>query len=389
MFFCGFSASCLGQGAGTGGTAVVSHSPASSTSYNLGGSGNAMLMSQVIDTTNTFPVTGGAGIGTRTPATALEVVGGVDELFTGTEYSGRFSIGYADYTCCGQAAQYMLLAPESTMSSANPTAGLSGTLYCYRGSTLTFNIHQEYRINIQTAYSNTLADVLPLNANSNTLNLYAVTYQGAPYIAINVADISSYGYQITFKGFYWNNVNSVKPQLVLASACTNITTFQSAQSVWSHLIYATASGNIGIGTANPQSLLAVAGLVTAKGVSVTQNNWSDFVFDSTYQRMSLGKVAEYAQAYKHLPDIPSASDIEKDGLNLGDMQKLQMQKIEELTLDLIDSDKRASRQDSLIAQQQIMLFQFQGQLKAQQTEIDRLKDELKTLQKEIGNPKNI
>lgn len=373
LAICGYNNVGFGQASGNKGDSIVNYTPASSMSYNLGARGNGLMMNLVIDTTNTFPPTGGAGIGTRTPATALEIVGGVDELYSGTEYSGRYSIGYSNYSCCGQAAQYILLTPQSTMSSANPTAGLSGILYCYRGSTLTFNLNEEYRVDIQTAYSNTYADVAPLTSNSHTLNLYSITYQGAPYIAISAADISSYGYQISFKGYYWNNVNTVKPQLVLASACTNITAFKTAQSVWGSAVYATPAGYIGVGTSTPQSLLAVAGTITAKGVAVSSTGWPDYVFDSTYKLAPLQDVVSYTFANKHLPGLPSALDIEKEGLDLGDMQKRQMQKIEELTLYLIEADKRVSKDESLISRQEAMLAQMQAQLQAQQAEIDRLK----------------
>lgn len=137
--------------------------------------------------------------------------------------------------------------------------------------------------------------------------------------------------------------------------------------------YALMQGNVGIGTKNPQSLLAVAGTITAKQVAVSQTGWSDFVFDSTYRMMPLGAVATYTQEHKHLPGIPSAVEIEQSGLDLGAMEKLHMQKIEELTLYVIDADKRASHDEDLIARQQTLLTQLADQLKAQQVEIDRLK----------------
>lgn len=121
-------------------------------------------------------------------------------------------------------------------------------------------------------------------------------------------------------------------------------------------------GNVGIGTINPQSLLAVAGTVTAKGVTVTLNNWSDFVFDSAYRPMPLSAVAKYTSENKHLPDIPSAADIEKNGLDLGDMQKRQMQKIEELTLYAVEADKRATRAEALLEQMQTRLEALQAKV---------------------------
>lgn len=140
------------------------------------------------------------------------------------------------------------------------------------------------------------------------------------------------------------------------------------------------NGSVGIGTIHPQSLLAVAGTITAKEVSVTQTGWSDFVFDSTYQRMSLEKISAYTKEYKHLPDIPSASEIEQKGLDLGRMEKLHMQKIEELMLYVIDADKRASKDEALIAEQravlakqEALLLRMQARLEAQQTEMDRIK----------------
>lgn len=55
--------------------------------------------------------------------------------------------------------------------------------------------------------------------------------------------------------------------------------------------------------------------------------------------MSLSDIDAYIQQNGHLPGMPSEAEVEKNGLNVGDMEKLQMQKVEELTLDLIDATK--------------------------------------------------
>lgn len=98
-------------------------------------------------------------------------------------------------------------------------------------------------------------------------------------------------------------------------------------------------GKVGINTAKPQTELAVRGTITAMKVKVTINGWADFVFADNYVLPSLAGLEKQILKDKHLPGIPSAAEIEKDGLDLGDMQKKHMQKIEELTLYVIQQDK--------------------------------------------------
>ena len=69
-------------------------------------------------------------------------------------------------------------------------------------------------------------------------------------------------------------------------------------------------------------------------------NWPDFVFADEYQLPSLSEVEKSIQLNKHLPGIPSAKEIHEEGINVGEMQKLMMQKIEELTLYVIDLQKQ-------------------------------------------------
>lgn len=106
------------------------------------------------------------------------------------------------------------------------------------------------------------------------------------------------------------------------------------------------SNNIGIGTTNPGPYkLAVEGTLGARKVKVTQvAPWADFVFDAAYALPTLKEVEQHIKANKHLPGIPSAKEITKDGLDLGDMQQKQMQKIEELTLYIIELNKKLEEQ---------------------------------------------
>ena len=99
------------------------------------------------------------------------------------------------------------------------------------------------------------------------------------------------------------------------------------------------NGFVGIGNPFPQSELAVAGTITTKKVKVTNTGWADFVFDPNYTLPSLGALEAFIKEQKHLPEIPSEQTISKEGLDLSEMAKLQMQKIEELTLYIIRQQK--------------------------------------------------
>ena len=99
------------------------------------------------------------------------------------------------------------------------------------------------------------------------------------------------------------------------------------------------TGNVGIGTTNPQSELAVNGTITTKEVVVTESGWADFVFQDDYELPTLENVESYILENKRLPGIPSANDVKIKGIAVSDILTKQMQKIEELTLYLIEQQK--------------------------------------------------
>ena len=99
------------------------------------------------------------------------------------------------------------------------------------------------------------------------------------------------------------------------------------------------NGNVGIGTSAPQYKLAVNGTIGAKEVMVTNTGWSDYVFRPGYRLRPLSEVDAYILAHRHLPDIPSESEVKENGVGVGEMQAKLLAKIEELTLHLIQQDK--------------------------------------------------
>ena len=69
------------------------------------------------------------------------------------------------------------------------------------------------------------------------------------------------------------------------------------------------------------------------------DTWPDYVFASEYQLMSLEEVEQYIQQHKYLPDVPSADEVAKNGLELGESQAALLRKVEELTLYLIEQNR--------------------------------------------------
>ena len=78
------------------------------------------------------------------------------------------------------------------------------------------------------------------------------------------------------------------------------------------------------------------GTICAKEVKIENLNWSDYVFSPDYKLPSLESVSSHIEEHKHLPDIPSAEKIATEGINVSEMQGKLLQKIEELTLYLIE-----------------------------------------------------
>lgn len=102
----------------------------------------------------------------------------------------------------------------------------------------------------------------------------------------------------------------------------------------------TENGNVGIGTSDPKGYkLAVNGNIRAKEIKVEAYPWPDYVFTKEYQLPTLQETEKYIKDKGHLLGIPSAAEVEAKGINLGEMNAKLLQKIEELTLHLIEQNK--------------------------------------------------
>ncbi|URM35523.1 hypothetical protein [Flavobacterium anhuiense] len=103
------------------------------------------------------------------------------------------------------------------------------------------------------------------------------------------------------------------------------------------------NGNVGIGQTNPNNKLDVNGTIHSKEVKVDMTGWSDFVFKKEYNLPTIEEVEKHILEKGHLKNIPNEEEVLKNGINLGEMNAKLLQKIEEMTLYMIDQNKRMNK----------------------------------------------
>lgn len=254
---------------------------------------------------NTFPATGFVGIGTLNPAQSLDVVGNVairagSLIFNNTEVGPRFELsGNGQFLHLGGLG---LLARNDGVqdlgSAANPFRQLWLAGEAYVG---------------KNVYINTR------NANGLIVDSTGLQRVGLMKYSGKAAGI----WRVENQEFEMGRVN--------------VNQLPGTPSVYNTDFYIAGDGNIGIGTKKPSQKLSVNGEVLAKKVkvSVAAEDWPDYVFDSTYQLMPLHRLEQYVRKNKHLPEVPPANEIEKNGIDAGEHAALMLKKIEELTLYVI------------------------------------------------------
>jgi hypothetical protein len=137
-----------------------------------------------------------------------------------------------------------------------------------------------------------------------------------------------------------------------------IQSFNNANNSPRSLIMNPFGGNIGIGTLTPDALLTVNGSIHAREIKIDLNIPApDYVFDEKFKLRSLAEVWVYIAAHKHLPEIPSAKEMEQNGVNVSELNMKLLQKVEELTLYLIEKDKTEQEQKEINEKQSAELKQ--------------------------------
>ena len=110
-----------------------------------------------------------------------------------------------------------------------------------------------------------------------------------------------------------------------------------------------STGNVGIGTSSPNEKLTVNGTIYSSEVKVDLSvPGPDYVFKKDYHLKPLEELEQFIDRNNHLPEVPSAEQMQKKGIELSTMNMLLLKKVEELTLYVIRLEKENQRQDSLI-----------------------------------------
>jgi hypothetical protein len=184
---------------------------------------------------------------------------------------------------------------------------------------------------------------------------------------VSALEISrSGGSSLRFYSNSWGDIESTTAMRPHFAAGTDFTLYEGAVGSGTlRLKVNGTTGYVGIGTGSPIALLTVNGktligdptTVTLPGtynlyvqngilteklrVSVVNSGtWADYVFEKNYALKSLKEVEEFVKANKHLPEVPSACEVEESGVDMIEMDATLLKKIEELTLYIIEQDKR-------------------------------------------------
>lgn len=153
-----------------------------------------------------------------------------------------------------------------------------------------------------------------------------------------------------------------------SSAPDNQVVFEYCSGYGNRLAHITGEGSFFV-----KKNIEATGTIKATEVKVDAgDNVPDFVFEDDYELKNLKELESFIKANKHLPDIPSAKEMEASGINLAEMNKLLLQKIEELTLYVIDQDSQLDRKNNFAEE-------LNATIEMQNAEVKELKEKNRNL----------
>ncbi|MNQ31808.1 hypothetical protein D3C85_451890 [compost metagenome] len=289
---------------------------------------------------NVFPTNGNVGVGTSSPLVKLEVNSiDVAAFFKSTTNSVPVSIMSATTPVCTIGFK-----GSTSVNEFNVRVGADGNdLISYTNNIERMRINSIGNVGIGT---NTPNSLLSLNKASSIL--------GDPQsISLYEDDLANYGF----------TVNAARGGMDFcanqAAAGTSFRWFGGTnKSAPKQLMALLGNGNLGIGTESPDAKLAVNGTIHSKEVKVDISGWPDYVFKKEYDLPTLAEVEKHIAEKGHLENIPSEEEVIKNGVNLGEMNAKLLQKIEEMTLYMIEMKKEneiVKNENKLMKENQIEL----------------------------------
>ncbi len=317
------------------------------------------------------PNGGNVGIGTTTPSVKLTVQSQSTEI---AKFSGINNLNYGTFKIIGGTANNpywrgVFIGANIKMNSTYPEIETSG----FRAAAIGFGTDGgEGHIGFFTTSSTTLGNVL--NENMRIIsNGYVGIGTTTPAAKLHIFQTG--GTQALLESA--DAQSSVDVQLRLKTAIDYRgrgiwMTYASSTGDWfagvpytgggysigyhatqpeykaNSALFISTDRNVGIGITNPQNKLDVAGTIRCTEVKVEALPWADFVFHPTYKLRTLGEVEQFIKANNHLPEIPTESEVKQNGIGLGEMNAKLLQKIEELTLYMIEQQKIIEKQNERI-----------------------------------------
>ncbi|MCZ8217573.1 MAG: hypothetical protein O9262_15115 [Cyclobacteriaceae bacterium] len=326
-----------------------------------------IVNAQSYDVNGDYKITGKVGIGTNSPEAKLSIIGNATALELDTEPSGSFILSYNrssstfkplflrgsdfNFMINDQGKFFINNTGNVGIGTSTPGGKLvvseNGTAITIGSGSIGFN-----RNYVDGYIYNNNSTAWQINGNNDGFGISG--FNGAinqPFKILNDGKIGigtpTPDEDLTVKGvtkIYPNKTGDARSFLV-RSTFLNHSFIDNNYPV----VLATGGGNqplildaarVGIGTNDPKNKLSVNGTVWATEVKVSLTDGVDWVFEDDYDLRTLEEVEEFIKQNKHLPEIPSAEEFRKNDLNVAEMDNKLLQKIEELTLYMIDMNKR-------------------------------------------------
>jgi hypothetical protein len=182
------------------------------------------------------------------------------------------------------------------------------------------------------------------------------TFLGVQGYGTGIVDVKSFSIIHSFHGVINSSISFLRGGSVEGGSIT----FSTSSDI--ERVRINKDGDVGIGTSTPNAKLAVNGKIRAQEIKVETANWPDYVFTKGYHLPSLEETEQHIKEKGHLPGIPSAEEVKANGVDLGEMNAKLLQKIEELTLLLIEKDKESSKERALNRCQEDRLIRLEAMI---------------------------